>query len=88
MGDNYFIKQAVGEVIDDFLKRTKGICNCDVCKNKMFDMVIERLAERYKLKKDDVSYARIQGIDIQLKADAVKELNNIAENSPGDLHDK
>ena len=87
MSDNYFIKQAIGEVIDDFLRDTKGICTCDICKKRMSDMVTKRLAGRYKLTKEDVSYARIQGIDIQLKADAVKELNNIAKNSPGNFHD-
>jgi len=87
MSDNYLIKQVVNEIIDNFIKTTKEICTCSICRKRMFDMVTERLTERHKFTQEDVSYARVQGIDIQLKADAVKELNNITKNSPGNFHD-
>ena len=87
MSDNYFIKQAIREVMDEFLKNKKGICTCDICRKKMLDMAAERLERKYKFSNEDVSYARIQGVDVQLKVDAIKELNNIVDNSPGNFHD-
>ena len=86
MEDNYLIRQIVSDIIDDFLKRTEGICASNSCRERMLNKVTERLAARYKFTEKDLPYVRIQGGDIQLKADAVKELNNVIRDNSEDCY--
>ncbi len=87
MSDHYLIRQIIDEAINDFFAANKKVCDCDSCRRRIADKLLDRLTVRYNFTKDDLSYARIQSIDIQIKAEALRELTSLFKNNPSLFHE-
>ncbi len=87
MNDHYLIRQIIDEAINDFFAANKEACSCDSCRKRIAERLLDKLTLRYNFTKDDLSYARIQSIDIQIKAEALRELTSLLQNNPSLFHE-
>ncbi len=74
MAASRFIKEIVTEVFDNLFSDDQGICKYEDCRKKITESVSERLAAKYHVEDEKPTYSRIQGVDIQLKAEAAREI--------------
>ena len=86
MQSHYFIKQIIKEVTNSFLGNAQEVCSCDICRSKMIDILLQQLGNKYQFTDKGIPYTRVQGIDVQIKAEVIKELTLIIAANPRGFH--
>ncbi|MFH1768908.1 MAG: hypothetical protein ABH858_07090 [Candidatus Omnitrophota bacterium] len=76
------MKEIVKEVVTDFLAK-KDNFQAQIPKEKLEEMVFNRLASKYKAVDENPTYSRIQSTDIQIKAEAAREIAYILNDISG-----
>ena len=71
MDEHNYIKHIIEETLEDILSRETKRTDHDTYKNALRDHIFGLLADKYV---NETMYARTQSIDLQLKADVVREL--------------
>ena len=82
MQSHYFIKQIIEEVTNSFLSNAQEVCSCNICRKKMINILLQQLGNKYQFTDKDIPYTRVQGTDVQIKAEVIKELTLIIAANP------
>ena len=69
-----YMEDVAGFVIDDMLGNTEGICRCSKCRLDILAIALNKLPSKYVVTEKGRVYAKITELELQLKADMVKEL--------------
>jgi hypothetical protein len=78
MEDQKFIENIVKEVVTDIMSKNKDICHCADCHNAVLDKISKiLLSSTYISQMICGLNRRAQGIDVQIKAEAARELSKI-----------
>jgi len=79
MDGETFIKTLVDEVLAQYLHGQEQICGCERCREKIAALTFDALAKnRYVTDQKNHPSRRVQGVDGQLKIEAIRELSKIA----------
>ena len=71
--DTYnYMENIVKEVLDTIFIKREDVCKCEQCKLDIITWSLNHLTSKYIATPKGKAYARIQGVDLQLKADALK----------------
>jgi hypothetical protein len=78
--------ETIEEVLRNTVYNRTDLCQCDKCRTAVKHYIIMQLIAKYKNAAKDLGHVRVQGNDIELKADAAKEmphaLNQIKQHPP------
>lgn len=80
MDENIFVKALAKEVMEVTLPRFDTICKCQDCLTQIHTSLCDSLnANKYFVEQKTKVGKRAQGVDIQIKAEAVREIVTIVE---------
>ena len=78
MESHKFIEHIVKEVVTDIMSKNKDICNCSRCHSEVLSKISKiLLSSSYISQMIGGLSRRAQGIDVQIKAEAARELSKI-----------
>lgn len=69
-----YMEDIVKEQLDDLLSKKEDICKCQKCKFDMMVWALNRLPPKYVITDKGRIYTKLEGQDIQFKADVAREL--------------
>lgn len=79
-----YMEDIVSDVLEDLLSQKEDICKCQKCKFDMMVMALNRLPPKYVVSDKGRFYTKLDGEEVQSKADVLRELTkamiNISKN--------
>ena len=69
-----YMEDVIGFVLDDMLDNMEGVCRCTKCRFDILAIALNKLSPKYVVTEKGRVYAKISELELQLKADMVKEL--------------
>jgi hypothetical protein len=78
MESHKFIEHIIKEVVTDIMSKNKDICRCHHCHNEILNKILKTLLASSYISELSASLSRrAQGVDVQIKAEAARELSKI-----------
>ena len=68
------MEDIVEEVLEHTLLRRKDACKCRKCKLDIMALALNRLPPKYVVTQKGRVYTKLQGTDLQFKADVIREI--------------
>jgi hypothetical protein len=78
MESHKFVEHIVKEVVTDIMSKDKNVCRCNHCHNEILNKISKILLASSYISELSASLSRrAQGVDVQIKAEAARELSKI-----------
>jgi hypothetical protein len=78
MESHKFIEHIVKEVVTDIMSKNKDVCRCNHCHTEILNKISKILLSSSYISELSASLSRrAQGVDVQIKAEAARELSKI-----------
>lgn len=69
-----YMEDVVKDTLEDLLSKKGDICKCEKCKFDMMAWVLNRLPPKYIVSDKGRIFTKLQGVEVQFRADVVREL--------------
>jgi competence protein ComFB len=69
-----YMEDVTGFVLDDMLNDMAGICRCSKCRLDILAIALNNLSPKYVVTEKGRIYAKLEELELQLKADVAREL--------------
>lgn len=74
-----YMEKIVSELLSDILIQRSDLCKCEKCRLEIMARTLNHLPPRYLITQEGKAHSRIQGVDNQFKADALREMTQAIE---------
>jgi len=69
-----YMEEIVKDSLDKLIAEKPDICKCQKCKLDMMAWALNKLPPKYVVSDRGIVYAKLQEVEIQFRADVVREL--------------
>jgi competence protein ComFB len=69
-----YMEDVVKDTLEDLLSQKEDICKCQKCKFDMMAWALNRLPPKYIVSDKGRIFTKLQGVEVQFRADVVREL--------------